>query len=166
MIHLSMSWVKKVTTIKGNVLFGDIFTYILSLHTFFLYIYTHTHTHTHTYALYIYDYIIRGESLFCASHFRNGRDKSEERVYFGGVRASVGFATGADRALRWGLGCCLEVLQGKDGLQVEQISKGSRWTQVGWDAFLNRRVELHFDNAVFILDDVTSFPCYKLHLWE
>ena len=93
-------------------------------------------------------------------------DKSEERVYFGGIRASVGFATGADRALRWGLGCCLEVLQGKDGLQVEQISKGSRWTQVGWDAFLNSRVELHFDNAVFILDDVTSFPFYKLHLWE
>lgn len=95
------------------------------IHMYSLYIYI-IYIHTHTYTLCIYDYSFRGESLFCASDVRNGRDKTGKRVYFGGIRASVGFATGADRALRWGLGCCLEVLQGKDGLQVEQMSKGSR----------------------------------------
>ena len=61
-----------------------------SLSPYILYIYIHTHIykhiHTHTYTLCIYDYIFRGESSFCDSHVRNGRDKTGERVYFGGIR--------------------------------------------------------------------------------
>lgn len=85
-----------------------------------LYIYAHTHIHS-----VIYDYSFRGESLFCASHVRNGRDKLKEGLFWR-YKGFCRFCYRGRQGIKVGLGCRLEVLQGKDGLQVEQMSKGSR----------------------------------------
>ena len=147
--------------------------YILYIYIYiYIYIYTHIYKHiqTHTKTLCIYDYIFRGESSFCDSHVRNGRDKTGERVYFGGIRrlqVSLQGQTGHQgRAQVIAQKSCRERMVFKWN-RFAKAPGEQRWGGMLSLARSSRVALLYFDNAVFILDDVTtSFPCYKLHLSE
>lgn len=129
--------------------FVEIYSHVFSLYIHYIYT-AHTHIHS-VYMIIVLE--VRVYSVLLMLEMEG--IKTGKRVYFGGIRASVGFATGADRALRWGLGCCLEVLQGKDGLQGGTNEQRLQVNTGGVGCFpltRNSRVaQLHFDNQCLFL---------------